>query len=87
MAIRQKVNGNKAKGAQVLFGKKCRILKMDSCGVSGERAGRNSIKCAKCQGWVHRCSDVPRHLSLLSCRNVLVCRTCLGYNCTVEVKV
>lgn len=87
MAIRQKVNGNKAKGAQVLFGKKCRILKMDSCGVSGERAGCNSIKCAKCQGWVHRCSDVPRHLSLLSCRNVLACRTCLGYNCTVEVKV
>ena len=36
-------------------------------------------------GWVHRhCSDVPRQVSLISCRDVFVCRTCLSHNCSVE---
>ena len=30
---------------------------------------------------------VPRQVSLLSCRDVFVCRTCLGHNCSVEEKV
>ena len=35
--------------------------------------------------WVHRrCSDVPRQVSLLSCRDVFLGRTCLGHNCSVE---
>ena len=42
----------------------------------------------KCQRWVHcQCSDVPRQVSLLSCRDVFVCRTCLGHNCSVEEKL
>ena len=28
--------------------------------------------------------DVSRQMSLLSCRDVFVCRTCLGHNCSVE---
>ena len=34
-----------------------------------------------------RCSIVPRQVSILSCRDVFVCRTCLGYNCSVEEKL
>ena len=35
--------------------------------------------------WVHhRCSAVPRQLSLLSCKDVFVCETNLGHNCKVE---
>ena len=49
------------------------------------QVGCNSVVCIKCQRWVHRrCSDVPRQVSLLSCRNVFVGRTCLGHNCSVE---
>ena len=29
---------------------------------------------------------MPRRVSLLLCRNVIVCRTCLGHNCSVEEK-
>ena len=48
----------------------------------------NSIQCSKCQRWVHfRCSDVPRQVSLLSCRDVSVCVTCFGHNCSVEEKL
>ena len=37
--------------------------------------------------WVHRrCSDVPRQVSLLSCQDLFVCRTCLGHKCSVEEK-
>ena len=35
----------------------------------------------------HCCSGVPRQLSLLSCWDVFVCRTCLGHNCSVEEKL
>ena len=39
-------------------------------------------------GWVHcRCSDVPRQVSLLSCRDIFVCRTCLCHNCSVVEKL
>ena len=55
-----RVNVDKTKGIQLLFGKKSSISKFDSCGVCGERVGCNSIHCMKCQRWVHcRCSDVP----------------------------
>ena len=30
---------------------------------------------------------MPRQVSLLSCRNVFVCRACLGHNCTLEKKL
>ena len=41
-----------------------------------------------CQRWFHRrCSDVPRKVSLLSCRDAFFCRTCLGHNCSVEEKL
>ena len=78
-------DGDKTKGMQLLFGKKNSVSKVDPCGVCGEQVGCNSIQCTKCQRWVHRrCSDVPRQVSLLSCRDVFVCRTCLGHKCSVE---
>ena len=42
----------------------------------------------KYQRWVHRlCSDVPRQVCLLSCRDVFFCRICLGHNCYLEEKL
>ena len=32
----------------------------------------------------HRCSDVPRQVSPLSCQDVFDCRTCLGHCCSIE---
>ena len=80
-----RVNVDKTKCMQLLFGKKSSVLKVDPCGVCGERVDCNSIQCTKCQRWVHRrCSYVPRQVILLSCGDVFVCRTCLGHNCSVE---
>ena len=80
-----RVNVNKTNGMQLLFGKKSSVSKVDPCGVCDEQVGCNSIQCTKCQSWVHCCcSDVPRQVSLLSCPDVFVCRTCLGHNCSVE---
>ena len=82
------VNVDKTKGVQLLFGKKSSLLKVDACGVCGEQVRCNSIQCTKCERWVHhRCFYVPRQVSLLSCRDVFVCRTCLGRNCLVEEKL
>ena len=62
------VSVDKTKGMQLLFGKKSSVSKVDPCGVCGEWVGCNSIQCTKRQRWIHcRCSDVPTHLSLLSC--------------------
>ena len=70
-----RVNVDKTKGMQFLFGKKSSVLKVDPCCVCGERVGCNSIQCIKCPRWVHcRCSNVPRQVSLLSCRDVFVCK-------------
>ena len=44
-----KVNANKTKGMQLLFGKKSSVPKVDPCGVCGELVGCNSIQCTKCQ--------------------------------------
>ena len=83
-----RVNIDKTKGMQLSFGKKSSVSKVDPCGVCGERVGCNSIQCTKCQRWVHRpCSDVPRQVSLLSCRDIFVCRTCLRHNCSVMEKL
>ena len=49
-----KVNVNKTKGMQLLFGKKSSVSKVDPCGACGERVGCNYIQCMKCQRWVHR---------------------------------
>ena len=47
---------------------------MDPCGICVEPVVCNSIQCMKCQWWVHRhFSDVPRQMSLLSCRDDFVC--------------
>ena len=55
------MNVDKTKGIQLLFGKKSKVLKVDPCGVCGERIGCNFIHSTKCQSWVHqRCSDVSR---------------------------
>ena len=66
-----RVNFNKTKGMQLLFGKKSSVLKADLC---CERFGCNSIQCAKCQRWVHRrWSDSTIMLRcLLSVEHVLV---------------
>ena len=77
-----RVNVDKTKGMQL-----CSVSKVDPCSVCGERVGCNSIQHTKCQSWVHRgCSDVPRQVRLLLCRDVFVCRICLGHNCSVEEK-
>ena len=83
-----RVNVDKTKSMQLLFGKKSRVSKMDLCGVCGERVGCNSIHCTKYQWWVHlHCSDRPRQVNLLACRDVFLCRLCLGHNCSVEKKL
>ena len=83
-----RVNVDKTKGMQLLFGKESNVLKVDPCGVCCEWVGCNSVQCTKCQKGIHRhCSDVPRQVSLLSCWDVFVCRTCLGHNCSVEEKL
>ena len=49
------------------------VSKVDLRGICGEWVGCNSVQCMKCQRWFHhRCSDVPRQVSLLSCWDVLV---------------
>ena len=81
-------NANKTEGMQLLSGKKSSVSKLEPWGVCGERVGCNSISCKKRQMWVHRrCSDVPRQVSLLSCQDVFVFRTCLGHNCSVGEKL
>ena len=83
-----RVNVDKTKGMQLLFGQKSSFSKVDPCAVCGEWVGCNSIQCMKCQRWAHRhFSDVARQVSLLSCQDVFVCRTCLGPNCLVEEKL
>ena len=80
MSIKQKVCS--------YYLKKSSISKVDPCGVCGERGDCNSIQCTKCQRWVHRhCSDVPRQVSLLSCQDIFVCRTCLRHNFSVVEKL
>ena len=64
----------------VIIWEKSIVLKVDPCGVCGEWIGCNSIQCTKCQKWVHRCSDVRRQVSPLSCWDVLVSRACLAHN-------
>ena len=82
-----RVNVDKTKGMQLSFGKKSSVSKEDPCGFCGEQVGCNSIQCMKCQRWVqHHCSDVPRQVSLLLCRDIFVCRTCLRHNCSVVEK-
>ena len=82
------MNVDKTKGMLLFFGRKSSVSKVDPCGVCGERVGCNSIQCTKCQRWVYRrYSDVPRQVSLLSCRDVFVSRTCLVHNCSVEEKI
>ena len=79
------MNVNKTKNMQLLFGKKSSVSKVDPCGVCGERVSCNSIQCTKCQRCVHhRCFDVPRQVSLLSCRDAFVSRICLGHNYSAE---
>ena len=73
-----RVNVNKT---LLLFGKKSSASKVDPCGACGEWVGCNFILCKKCH---HHCFDVPRQVSLLSCCDVFVYRTCLGHNCSVE---
>ena len=77
-----RVNVHKTKGIKLIFGKKSSVSKVDPWRVCGERIGCNSVQCTKCQMWVHcLCSYMPRQVSLLSCRDVFVCTTCLGHNC------
>ena len=83
-----RVNVDKTKVMQLFFRKKSSVSKVDPCHVCGEQVGCNSIQCTKCPRWVHHCcSDVPRQVSLLSCQDVFLCRTCLGRNCSVEEKL
>ena len=79
---------DKTKGVQLLFWKESSVSKVGPYGVCGKRVGCNSIECTKCQRSVHGCcSDVPMQVSLLSCRDVFFCRTCLGHNSSTEEKL
>ena len=83
-----RVNVNKTKGIHLLFGKKSSFSKVDYCAVCGEWVGCNSIQCMKYQRSAHHhFSDMARHVSLLSCQDVFVCRICLGHNCLLEEKL
>ena len=83
-----RVNVGKTKCMRLLFGKKINASRVDLYVFCGERVACNFIYSTKCQRWVHgRCSDVPTQVSLLSCCDVFVCRTCLGHNCPVEEKL
>ena len=83
-----RVNVGKTKDMQLLFGKKSSVSRVDPCGVCGEKVGCNSIQCTKCQRWFHGCcSDMPRQVSLLSCRDVFFCGTYLGDSCSVKEKL
>ena len=85
MQWKKRVNVDKVKDTQLSFEKKCNVSKVDPCSVCGEQVSCNSIQCTKCQRWVHCCCfDVPGQVSLLSCRDVFVCRTCLGHNYSAE---
>ena len=66
-----RVNVDKIKGIQLLFGKESSVLKVDPCSVCGEWVGCSFFLCTNCQRWVHcRYSDVPRQVSLLLCWDV-----------------
>ena len=72
-----RMNVDNTKGIQLLFGKKSSVLKVYPCVVCGQWVGCNSIECMKCQRWFHCCCfDMPRQVSLPSCQDVSVCRTC-----------
>ena len=61
-----RLNVNKTKGVQLLFGKTSSVSKEDPSGISVELVGCNYIRCTKCQMWVHRhCFNVPSQVSLL----------------------
>ena len=74
-----RVNVDKMKGMQLLFGKKSSALKVDRCGVCGEWVSCNSIQCKNVRGGV----NVVVLISLLPCRDVFVCRKFHGHNCSV----
>ena len=44
-----RVNVDKTKGMQLLFGKKSSVSNVDLCGVCHERVGCNSAECTKCR--------------------------------------
>ena len=44
-----RVNVDKTKGMQLLFGKKSSVSKVGPCGVCGQRVGSNSMQCTKYQ--------------------------------------
>ena len=44
-----RVNVDKTKGMQLLFGKKSSVSNVDLCGVYHERVGCNSAECTKCR--------------------------------------
>ena len=73
-----RVNVNKTKGMQLLFGKKSNVSNVGPCIVCGEQADCDSIPCTK----YHRRFIVVLLMCLgrclLSCSDVFVCRTSLG---------
>ena len=55
-----RTNFEKTKGMQLFYKKKAFVSMVDCYGVCGERIGLNSLRCKKCQKWVHRhCLHVP----------------------------
>ena len=74
---RLRVNVDKAKGMQLLFGKKSSVSKVDPCGICNERVGCNSIQCVESQMWDYPSSSFFFFLMCLgmlslSFRDVLV---------------
>ena len=48
-----RVNVDKTKDMSLLYWRKSSVSKVDTCGACGERVGRNSVQCTKCQRWFH----------------------------------
>ncbi len=66
---------------KVMFGGECRVKEEFvarprwPCAICGKGVGANSVKCTKCQLWVHRkCSEVYKSLSTV--KDTFVCQKC-----------
>ena len=83
-----RVNVNKTKDIQLLFGKKGSVSKVDPCCVCGEQVGCNFFSVRNVRGgFIVVLLMCLCWLSLLSCWDVFFCRTCLGDNCLVGEKL
>ena len=82
-----RVNVDKTKGMQLLFGKKRSVSKviLVVSVVSGLVVILFNVRNVR--GGFIVVVHMSRQVSQLSCWDIFVCRTCLGHNCSVEEKL